>query len=66
MSEHVCHKCERPNPWEFPKSLGHQRYEAALAAHRLMWAISDAYHIHDRIEKVNDWLLKVLPDFLTR
>jgi len=20
-----------------------------------MWAISDAYHIHDRIKKVNDW-----------
>jgi hypothetical protein len=52
MSEHVCHKCARPNPWEFPKSLGYQRYEAALACHRLMWMVNDTY----RIDRFLHWL----------
>jgi len=39
-SGHVCSKCDRPNPWEFPQTLGYQRYEAALAVHYLLWTIN--------------------------
>ena len=56
MSEHTCHKCDQPNPWEFPQTLGYQRYEAALAIHRLLWAINDVY----RIDRFFHWLARRL------
>jgi hypothetical protein len=48
-SEHTCHKCEGGNDWP-PDTLGHDRYEFALAMHLALWSLIHALRIPQAVD----------------